>query len=186
MIRLLIAIDARVLQRCTRIAHSVQRATGLTSFFIARCSAVWWFFSVLLSVLNYFHQIFNMPTSFTSVFLFIPTGAMCIIDGERAARLDREWRESMKAALPAWLLVWRSMHGPLVRMWVLTFCCGLPPLLLHDWLIHASWLELACDSGLFGCLGYCYFMSVDPLPPGVSRVRAWLEKFHLKPIRATA
>jgi hypothetical protein len=190
--RVLIAViwvDAYILAACTVVAHWFQRLTGMTSFFIARCGAVLWVIGLFSGILNYFQPIANPRSNVFDVVIGIILSVEWVVRAERVRKADEQLRAG-RTVLPAWVAETRGPEGVILRMLLNTFVAVLVLVSPVSWHLHSTTVDRVYAfinyAGLFGVWVYAYFLAVTPLPPGVSRVRAWVNRLSLRPAVAFA
>jgi hypothetical protein len=169
-------IDSAILAGCTRFSHWLQRMTGLTNYFVANvgtgCAAI----GMMLRIANYFHRMFDEPTTLFDTVIY---GAMMFVAISTSLNCTRAQDDflSGKITKPAELQMYYSLGNfvrlPFAALFLLqsfTLCLRLPQ--------NPYWL-LNIAGRTFPTLGFTtffYFIVVDPLPPGRSKVRQLLER----------
>jgi hypothetical protein len=157
-------IDSAILAGCTRFSHWLQRMTGLTNYFVANvgtgCAAI----GMMLRI-----ALFDTVIYGAMMFVAISTSLNC-------TRAQDDFL-SGKITKPAELQMYYSLGNfvrlPFAALFLLqsfTLCLRLPQ--------NPYWL-LNIAGRTFPTLGFTtffYFIVVDPLPPGRSKVRQLLER----------
>ncbi len=166
---LLEKLDDTVLDVCTRFAHAVQRLTGYTSRFIAKVGVLISTISMTLHVVNYFHRILWHRTD-----VFLLSISVMLIFGAfmRIHNLDRADDQQLSEEIA-------EVEGGTGK---------------DNWLyrlvfLFATILVTLVSSSIIGFLGkiddlsfvwgltiFHYFVAVEPLRPGKSKIRQWIEK----------
>ena len=167
-------LDAAILIACTKFSHALQRTLGLTCYFVAKIGVALTAVSVMLDVINYFFPFLAFKTSAILLcvsglmFMIMVGQSICLAKAE-----DRLW--SGDGVKPAELMpyvrsgTWRVFLVHLFVLNILWFWTG-PP--FHYWLCEFA-------ERIFFPLGlvvFYYFVAVDPLPPGKSKIRSLIEK----------
>jgi hypothetical protein len=168
-------LDSFLLARATRFSHAIQRTTGITNYFIAKVGVGIAAIGLLADIVNYFlHLILPSPTLWIVVldFLFLIDMIWRSLILSRAD--EHNW--SSNRAKPAELL--RFTESYLWRLfWFGAFIVDCFRIVGHRQSQYFG-LIVAQKAGL--SLGLCifgYFVAVDPLPPGMSKLRQWLSAF---------
>jgi hypothetical protein len=178
-------VDNWLLGRCTAFAHWFQRLTGYTSFFIAKLGMSLVVWSVLVDIVNYWHRVLAQETSLMwTVFLgfvILSYFARIIACSEAERRLYEG-----RVVLPTWVLEERTHKGRGWRLIGVTLTLAMTVIFWGN--IHFfphPFLELVHWGYAPGITIYVYFLHVDPLPPGTSKVRQFIESFGFgpKPVR---
>lgn len=167
-------LDERLLAACTRFSHWLQRNFGISNYFVAKIGIAFAGVDGLLDIANYFHRILAFKSSIVLLFLVCPYTFLLI------------WRSKSLTDAETRMLSERDQRtlDPLLQSSVVLrvmFVGGLVPLLLQLPFIKVGNYP-ALDvfdhiSFPFGLALYYCFVAVDPLPPGKSRVRQWLDSF---------
>jgi len=168
-------VDAKILDAFTRFSHRLQRFTGRTNFFFAKLCAFIVTLALVMDILNFYHQVLVMKTS---LFVIVLDCMLCIIMFLLAISCDQAENTAMSSE--------RAVH----------------PLLVPDPFSRIIFLVASVVSSFafiffvsFGltrypilevidrcfCPAFCayeYFISVNPLPPGKSKVREWIDGFN--------
>lgn len=170
-------VDDAVLDFCTKVAHSFQRLTGRTNFFIAKIGITMASISVVINIMNYFHQIlYDEGSMFWLVFSIIVLLSMFVLGSflDKADELSQLSGERVK--FPETSVPFRSCAARL--MWILFSCTS--TLYTADMFFEHRFGIIDVVERIFlpyGALVYSYFIAVDPLPPLKSKIRQWMEKF---------
>jgi hypothetical protein len=116
-------------------------------------------------------QIANYWTEFLVTPVGLPAWTTAIIC--RACDTNRHW----DGVLPTWLYRERAMCGP---MWWRLFVVTSGLLVIMALIAHLSVTNLVYCSFALAFLVYHYFIMVNPLPPGTSKVQEWFMGFYLR------
>lgn len=166
--------DAVILAACTKVSHSLQRATGITNYFIAKIGIVLMAVVVMLDFPNYVFQFLRHKTLLSELCLDL---ILLIIAVYRSLQLTRA-EEALSVGnnvKPAGLIdctqsvFWRFMW--LIWSIIDAIVVCLTP--------HGRyWLLDVFDQMGFsvGVAIFYYFVAVNPLSPRKSKIRNWLEK----------
>ncbi len=167
----LIAVDKMVLGLCTKFSHWLQRAVGLTNFFIAKIGLFISSLSLLVDVVNYWFKIVDHKTSLFSTIFSVLILLSLAVDVHFCNK-NEERLYSGKATF----FRRGASSEPFFRILFL----GL--LFVHMLLFFTfkskSIIEVI-DNHFFiiGAFVTIYFLSVTPLPPGMSKLRKLVENF---------
>lgn len=182
MTSILHKLDGAVLAWCTRLAHSVQRATGISNFLIARAGVAFTALSVLADVGNYFLHFSKHSTSFAFLcfdglilFSLILNSAACTRSHDQLFTSAELSISQSLVSSPFWSL-----------LWFLVFLLDSGQV-AWEHPAHLLLLEIVrnpCFS--FGQALFFYFASVHPLPPSKSKIRQFVDSLgrRLIPCRA--
>lgn len=179
------AIDGFVLKHITKFSHWFQRLTGKTCYFLAKTMFLMVVSVFIISACNYWIRVLY----FKSLFLDVVVAPICIwFWKDHIYMMDKSDEHLFGGNRTKLLNVWMIM--PLAR----TIGLIISPLSFFGlrnayfaekgfWLFNINY-ELVV---IYMTLG-AYFASVDPLSPGVSKVREWIESFNagfrkLQPLR---
>jgi hypothetical protein len=156
-------LDARLIARAEQFAHAFQRATGRTSFFLARTSLAFAGCGLLTQVFNYYNQLVTRPSDALDVVLCTAFVVLYVVPYfEAFKRLDA--RQDYEV-LPAWVAIVRG-NGAWTRMITVAIAAvqlGVGLAFMHR--EHAKALYLLLHSNAMGLALFDYFAMVDPLPP---------------------
>ena len=169
MRRLLVAVltgilfvDTLLLRLCTKFSHALQRATGLTCYFVAKVGCG----IVAISVVKIFLSDGSRHWV-AAFFIFIWVTDMIY----RTIQLGKIEDHFHSAATTKHAFVKHSDSIIARIIWLLFF--ALDVILRGD----------LGNKGLsFGLLVFYYFVAVDPMPPGKSKVREWIENLGRKQV----
>jgi hypothetical protein len=152
--------------------------TGLTNYFFAKIGIALMAITMMLDVINYFHQIFGTRTS---LILLISDGFLFLVLVYQSAHCTEAeghfW--SSRNSKPAILIQYVDMGlWRLVPAFLLAIDAPRAVFVLIVSRNRYRFLECVWNlSFLLGMTIFYYFIIVDPLPPGKSRIRILLEKF---------
>jgi hypothetical protein len=180
------AIDSVVLNACTKFSHVMQRMVGLTNYFIAKIGIAIASTDLAVQLLNYLHQFLRTKTSLTLVLLEI---ILAIDFYGRTHQLTKaeELLWSGSEVMPHW--VTRFRVRPWRLLWLGIFTMDIV-WVGSIWPLRGPYWVPELVSKIFFSFGlviFYYFIAVDPLPPGKSKVRAWVDNLRqgrLTPVRA--
>jgi hypothetical protein len=169
-------IDSVILAFCTKLSHALQKATGLTNYFIANIGVALMAISCMFSIANYFHQIFAEKTNVVDA---VVSSAVLFITVRFSYYCTQAHDQLVTGSnvKPTELM-------DLIIVWPCRFIlvlCVIGDILLSALLYKPGfqWIfsRVSKISYPLGLAIFLYFIAVDPLPPGKSRVREWLESF---------
>lgn len=169
-------IDSVIIAACTKFSHWLQQLTGITSYFLANVGNGLFAISLMLRVVNYFHQIFRLPTdtfdAFLSSFLLLNTLSQSFLCIKAQEHLLGN-AETKPAALRSYQ---KKGISQLRIFWIILLAITLlsAPTAVGGplWILDGMrYVFLPLGAVIFYC-----FIAVDPLPPGKSKVRQWVEK----------
>jgi hypothetical protein len=176
-------LDAGVMLWCTQFAHWFQRLTGRTSFFIAKLGLGFCMWSLLADIVNYWLPILTHESSVMSVALQSMVMLSLLMQSVQCNKAE-ESLYGGKVILPAWVMSQRSRNGIVWRLFVFILTIVAFLMLLWEAYAHGSarfWMELIHTGFAPGMAIFAYFINVDPLPPGTSKVREWVESLGFGP-----
>lgn len=169
--------DNFLFAQATKFAHAVQRLTGLTTYFIAKLGVGVVAISIIIDILNYFYQFLTFKTYGWAAAVNL-IGVVLVISWSRTLQKAEDCLgDAIKPAELGTLMVrgalWRKIYLFVFVMALIGYC-------VHPgkFVVLQFW-----DSPGFplGMLIFTYFLAVDPLPPGRSKVREWLESLTFMP-----
>lgn len=174
--------DAAILAQCTKLSHALQRATGLTCYFIAKIGVFLAASSLLVDIANHYLKFLLAETplwlaiAFSVMMLSMFLRTMMLSQAEDSIGNDTKPRALLFYAKEK--AGWRMIYVSLACVDMTMFAAGLSR--GHYRFAVLEWFDKAFFVGI---TIFYYFVAVDPLPPGKSKVKAWLEKFRvaLKP-----
>lgn len=177
-------LDAQVLLWCTKFAHWFQRLTGRTSFFIAKIGIGMSIWAMFVSIMNYWVPLLAHKTTWGTVAVrsFLLLGFL--LDSIRCNKAEERLLNGY-VALPHWVKLQRSIIGPMWRLlglFVTVLVIGVVfgiELRKLPWSIM-RWEIIEAGFGP-GFAIFMYFIHVDPLPPGTSKIREWIAGFGFGP-----
>jgi hypothetical protein len=175
-------IDGLLIRLATLVAHGVQRWTGRTSFFLAKCGLLVWAIENLLNLFNYFSPQPSLPRADradVSVALMVLTGVIMRV--HFLDRADDALRHGSEA-LPTWVLMARQGSAWGVRILLVALTLAFVAKMVDEWTKPLAVIRVLGDCGVGGWTAFEYFVLVDPLPPGVSKVREFFSRFVARPV----
>ena len=163
------AFDQWLLGKFEAFAHWFQRLTGRTNLFLAKIAlcvgATFWLFSMLS------RQQFILFAIFGAI-MFMRTLTMDWDEKKAYRRLEQGVANPGKITgfrgrlfLQFWFLLLAALEIPLL------FVAEMKPLI---------------SAGQIFFVFAEYFEACDPLPPGTSKIREWLDSFGKKPVPASS
>ncbi len=178
-------VDDQLMLWCTRFAHWFQRLTSRTSFFLAKLGLGLCVWSLVGEVVNYWYPIFQEKTTIFGVVYRALLVLGFLYDSIQCNKVEENLYDG-RVTLPAWVIYQRVSHGRVWRLFavggtilVMTVAFLDLVVLNHTWKVF--WLERIREGYVPGLTIYMYFIQVDPLPPGMSKVREWVESFGFGP-----
>jgi hypothetical protein len=166
-------IDSAILVVCTRISHALQRAVGLTNYFIAKVGVGISALTLFADITNYFHQFLSDKSSLSYVMLLLFILYTLVYRSLACAKAE-DYLWSGKVLKPSEILIFKNRFVRLLWLVFLTCDVCLLPYRLHKYPLIDIFDKSGFSIGLFI---FYYFIAVDPLPPGTSKVK---EFFSLK------
>lgn len=172
-------IDDAIISYCTRISHRLQRATGLTNYFIAKIGLGIACLSLGYEILNYFHQFLFDKTPLWD--MIVASFVLC--DMVFRSLLLSRFEDSQSDVKPNFLM-WEINRGYKWRI----ACLGVSILLFFTFMVGLGNKPnplrefIAYNVFPVGCAIFWYFILVDPMPPGKSRIREWLDNLRRKQV----
>ena len=165
-------LDEFTLSKLTKFAHWFQRMTGRTNYFLAKMGVLIILASITLTIVSYVAPTVPQEDrpSLIIVFLFgiFGIGEVC-----RMTELDKAERDFLNSTSsnPA---KWSFPKEPTHRVfWI--FACGITVLMSITYPRPTTIWTLGRDLFPFGVVLFRYFVDVNPLPPGKSKVKEFFE-----------
>ncbi|MBP9822157.1 MAG: hypothetical protein KBC81_01780 [Candidatus Pacebacteria bacterium] len=180
-------VDAFILGYFTKFSHWFQCLTGRTNFFLAYVCLTIWIIDLFVRIGNYWWPLLEEKTTISEVFwhsLFILVSAANSSEIIKADRDPKDIRPSIQ--------VWH-ISGPFfwLRLFSAAIALIISPVAIYEEINYSGkgvkFFEIYDDAYFFFVVGYYYFLAVDPLPPGTSKVRQWLNSIRMafsRPVRA--
>lgn len=172
-------MDGVILKFFTFISHKFQRLTGRTNFFLAKFGVALTFMCVLIHIFNYYKQVLSVKSSLFGVivdfvFVFYLTKALVALEEE-----DRRCQQSGEVKTKDRFLLALFFTSSLGRL--LWSTLGILDLLRFYYTEFGPQVVLSMEivNNLY-CISIAvtsYFIAVEPLPPGKSKVREFLDSF---------
>lgn len=173
VISMLKKVDSFLLSACTKFSHALQRATGITCYFIAKLGVAIVGICVLVQILNYISPFVGEKTSLL-LFLVDFIIVADVYQRSRACTKAEEHVFSGQLTKPRYILQYQITFFRILWL-VIAIWDAMTVLFDHRSFLHI----LYNDSFATGMVIFHYFIAVDPLPPGVSKVREFFRKlFH--------
>lgn len=167
-------IDSKILAACTKFSHALQRTTGLTCYFVAKIGIACVGSSLVVDLINRFYRILTYTTPW---FIVILDGIMVVALGIQSIVLSQAEQSIQNGETIKSRWIWRYVHNSRWRVLWLAFAAFDLSLSVVLFTEGATMIQAYHSFGFsFGTAVFYYFVAVDPLPRGKSRVRAWLEK----------
>jgi NADH:ubiquinone oxidoreductase subunit 6 (subunit J) len=173
-------LDHRILGRFVRLAHAIQRLTGLLSYRVAACALE---LTVVMSIVTIVDRWFPGLLTRETPDVVVAVACFAVIVWLNWARLargaEREFLEKPDRIPQAVGELFFPLYHVIVGMRVMLLCLGvLAAVALAFDQREFTWLDILDRSADWGVLVFLYMMEVVPLPPGKSRIRAWLDGFN--------
>jgi hypothetical protein len=179
--KLIERIDSAFLKLFTKFSHWFQRLTGKTNFFLARICLVIVVLGSMIFVFNFWIPLLSHPTRPYDVFLsglFIPM--MVYVEAHlKKAEDDFGGNVAIKPIIQSAFI--GSIFQVLRTLMMLLLILSTPWDIysFFDGHLKGVWLFNLLHEMSYRCFAsFYYFIAVDPLPPGKSRVRQWIELFR--------
>jgi hypothetical protein len=187
-------LDERILALFTKFSHWFQRLTGLTNYFLAKTAVGLFFVDGLAKIANFWFPILNQKTGYKDIFF---DGFLCfsgfmlwtwmLNDAEARLQNSAEVKPLVKEVLGEG----RGMQ--LIRVTLFFLCLLSFPFGMYDLATATRGFfifNLNSHFALSYMFCFLYFLHVDPLPPGTSKVQEWKAAFQagfrkLNPVRST-
>lgn len=171
-------IDSAILAGCTRFSHWLQRLTGLTNYFVANVGISLVAISIMIDMANFFHQIFQHRTSLFEVII----DSLLLLSAMHRSFLCTKAQDQLYSNNDAKLaelipltakIGWRLLFVAASVIDALNIVTAyLAPHRESLWFLDVVGTKFFFSLGL---MIFYYFIIVDPLPPGKSKVRQWIE-----------
>jgi len=179
-------IDKRILALFTKFSHWFQRLTGQTNFFLARVFLFLVVTEMIVRLLNYWLHFLSRKTTIIDVVvspvlvLFSVIYLHCLHQADEQIYRDNTVKPFIQhlfesgSAGSAITMVFMRVLGMILI--VLALPMDVEDLLFRKLEKNVVWaLEAYTSFGLAYFIVFIYFVLVDPLPPGKSKVRQWVE-----------
>lgn len=166
-----------------RFAHAVQRLTGRVSYSLARMCAVWCILRCALGAADrYVEWLDPEPSSMMQTVLFTVATYVWVALADDAARRTAAFFNNPKSAQPPKEMSGTSIFRPVIFAGIAFAVIGN---LVNIFQGYA--MSIPVGFGNVGIVSYYYLYDVTPLPPGTSKVRAWLRALvaSLRPAQGT-
>lgn len=184
MIAPLDKLDKAILNFCTKFSHNIQRNIGLTCYFIARIGVAFTAISVIADVINYYHQFLPNKSIMANVVIGGLIMVSCFLRSLACQKAEDSIGSNTK---PAALLLY-TQGGFWRLIWLGFLCLDLATTAVSVFGAHHTPLIATFEQHVFFSLGlslFYYFIAVDPLPPGTSKVREWFDNLGRQPVPVT-
>lgn len=159
-------IDVAVLAACTRASHALQRATGLTNFFVAKVGISLFSIGLIAQILAYWMPSDRRSDISDLIAALVMLGGAEYYRRHCEANESRLWRGDILLPPPfVFLVVFRLFS---LSFLVTRFVVFDRPHALLTWLQNLFSLGYAM---------FVYFVAILPLPPGQSRVQQFVQGF---------
>ena len=181
--RLLYNIDCSILRYCTKFSHWTQRTFGITNYAIARLGCGSTAIGVAIDLSNYFNQFLDYRTS-----LFLVTADVCwlavlVYRSFICTKAEEQTYSGARTKINE-ILTYDSWW---LRLYFLVFFALFVPIDILNTLtakLHFLQFLRGFPFGT-GLVIFYYFIAVDPLPPGQSKVKEFIKSLFksLKPVQ---
>lgn len=169
-------LDDKIRRAATKFAHGLQRATGLTSYFLARIGVLLAAFAIVIETVNYFHQFLLYKTT---TFDLCIAGPLIALLGWRSIIITKAEESIGSNSKPSILMpyltesyFWRITWVVFTLMDILISCLIHSPSPVYETIRRVGFSS--------GITIFSYFILIDPLPPGTSKIREWISGlFHV-------
>ncbi len=183
IVEFFLSTDRFILRCCTRLAHSLQRMAGITSYLLVKNFAVLSLVVFALDVLNFFLPILSQPTDLLSLIclagLLIMTFPQTI---SFISEMNRVHDAFCRGEIPNIAIEKDQPNNPfaIVRVYLLTMQCLRYWSFFWDLKSYPNFFLEFFDRSFFLFVTLAlYFMLVRPLPPGTTKVGEWIKGFRL-------
>lgn len=163
-------LDAFILKCFTKFAHRFQKITGRTNYFLAKIGLAIVVAAVSVAILGCVLPILTEKVS--PIFAFI-CGLIAIAEISRMAKLDRAEKDAIESS-EVRVKHFISENSLVSRMIWVFFSVQDTLILIFSNTPITIW-RIFLYSASTGLLIYYYFIAVDPLPPGKSKVKEFFE-----------
>lgn len=173
------ALDTWLLALCTKFAHAFQRLTGKTNFFLAKIGIMIATLHMVIAMIDFWYPILLQEKTSLSKFLFelvllILTYSTVYdldkADDEQQLSLERVMNPSLPNRYDRYGWVFRSLF-----LFFVVYDTG--DVFFQSKHSSLSTLEMLHSVSLsFGITVFNYFVIVEPLRPGKSKIKQWIEK----------
>lgn len=175
MWKILETADNKVLEVCTKSSHKLQKATGLTNYFVAKMGVGITSLSLTVDIVNFLHQFLPYKTPTSGLVL----DGLCFLNMISNSIDCTKAEDRLDDIKPSFLFRYRNRYNRFLWWGFLIFDS------IRFYFSHQyNFLNFArTEFFSVGLLIFYYFIAVDPLPPGKSKIREWIESFEkvLKP-----
>jgi len=166
-------MDAVVNGYCTKFSHALQRATGLTCYFVARIGLGLLALSIISEIINYYFRFLPERTSILTMVLCAIILIACV---SRSIAIQKGEDSIGRNVKPAELM--RYMDGAGWRLLWIVFSIidifAFKP-------SHPVTSFIQDEAFALGCALFYNFIIVTPLPPGQNKVREWIKGLFSPP-----
>ncbi len=182
-------VDTFVLKHITKFSHWFQRLTGKTCYFLAKVMFSMVVADAVINACNYWIRVIYHESSISDIII---APILVFIWGNFIYNMDESDRHLFAGERTK---VWNNFVNFPSALKVFFFVIGLCSLLTLPRLFFMKdgfWFFNINHNLIIVYISLgIYFASVDPLPPGISKVREWIESFNagfqkLQPLRPPA
>lgn len=177
---MLLRIDKNILCFCTKFAHWLQEMTGKTNFFIAKIGIFGTSISVMMDIANYLNQFFAIKTSFFGALISFIIWVGMFFDAVNLDKADKHAGVSEERVVLSPLTARTSPGRRILLIALSVFDTTLIFLNLNQKLNVVLFLVNMIFFA-YGLAIFYYFSAVEPLRPGKSKIRKWLEGLLFNP-----
>ena len=172
-------LDAWILALCTKFAHAFQRLTGESNYFLAKIGLMISSLHMVIEIINFFYPVLLAEKTSLSGFLFelvllvsVFSVAYDLDNTDESQQLSSE--RVIDPSLPSIF----DKYGWAVRLFF-AFFFVFDVVNVFFQVKHSHWgiLEIVHFVAFsFGITAFQYFVVVEPLRPGKSKIKQWIEK----------
>ena len=168
-------VDATILAFFTKVSHKFQRLTGRTNFFLAKTALCLAGLDILANIGNYWLHFLARETNIVQLVLGITVITFLFKDMYLCDRDEDNAIDSSNRATTFHYLY----KSQVVRLMFVFTAFWLLPLGVGELLTGkaAFTFRLLSFLYMYAITAFFYFIAVDPLPPGKSKIREWAESF---------
>jgi hypothetical protein len=172
-----IFIDFWLMIAATKISHRLQRATGLTCYFVARVGLAISVLSLVYCAVIVVFMTFPFWGTFFKLSTVLFFGIICGQQWKRSHELIKAEERLYNSSQPT-LSQFVRTPGPARVFWAIGTVFGVA-FDVYFGLVDKTAPYLFQQCGFYiGMTIFSYFGSVVPLPPGKSKLRKWIDSMY--------